>query len=70
MGKAYAHLDQLPKAQVEHEKAVELSPQSANLHCVLAPVYRKQGLMEKAKSEYDRCAALTGNHSTPEMPRP
>ena len=70
MGKAYAHLDQLPKAQVELEKAVELSPQSANLHCVLAPVYRKQGLMEKAKSEYDRCAALTGNHSTPEMPRP
>jgi hypothetical protein len=37
---------------------------------MLAPVYRKQGLAEKAKSEYDRCTTLTGSHSTPETPRP
>jgi hypothetical protein len=36
---------------------------------MLAPVYRKQGLAEKAKTEYGRCAALTGTHSTPETPR-
>jgi tetratricopeptide (TPR) repeat protein len=70
LGKAYARLEELPKAQTELEKAVELSPQSSNLHCMLAPVYRKQGLTEKAQFEFDRCAALAGSHSTPEAPRP
>jgi tetratricopeptide (TPR) repeat protein len=70
LGKAYARLEEFPKAQSELEKAVELSPQSGNLHCMLAPVYRKQGLAEKAQAEFDRCAALAGSHSTPERPRP
>ncbi|PYU85737.1 MAG: hypothetical protein DMG51_08155, partial [Acidobacteria bacterium] len=70
LGKAYARLDQLPKAQTELEKALELSPQSTNLHCMLAPVYRKQGLAEKAKLEFDRCATMHGTHSSPETPRP
>ncbi len=69
LGKAYTRTEEFPKAQVELEKAIELSPQIPNLHCMLAPVYRKQGLAEKAKAEYDRCAALTGTHSTPETPR-
>jgi Flp pilus assembly protein TadD len=68
LGKAYTWLEQLPKAQAELEKAVELSPQTPNLHCMLAPVYRKQGLAEKAKAEYDLCATLTGSHSTPQTP--
>jgi hypothetical protein len=37
---------------------------------MLAPVYRKQGFAEKAKIEFDRCAAMAGSHSTPETPRP
>jgi hypothetical protein len=37
---------------------------------MLAPVYGKQGLAEKAKIEFDRCAAMAGSHSTPETPRP
>jgi Flp pilus assembly protein TadD len=68
LGKAYTRLEEFPKAQVELEKAIELSPQTPNLHCMLAPVYRKQGLAEKAKTEYNRCAALTGSHSTPQTP--
>lgn len=68
LGKAYTRLEEFPKAQVELEKAVELSPQTPNLHCMLAPVYRKQGLTEKAKAEYDRCATLTGSRSTPQTP--
>jgi len=68
LGKAYTRLEEFPKAQGELEKAVELSPESPNLHCMLAPVYRKQGLAEKAKAQYDRCAALTGNRSTPQTP--
>jgi Flp pilus assembly protein TadD len=68
LGKAYTRLEEFPKAQVELEKAIELSTQTPNLHCMLAPVYRKQGLAEKAKAEYDRCAALTGSHSTPQTP--
>jgi tetratricopeptide (TPR) repeat protein len=69
LGKAYARLEALPEAQNELEKAIELSPQSGSLHCMLAPVYRKRGLTEKAKIEFDRCAALAGSHSTPESPR-
>lgn len=64
LGKAYSLLQRLPEAQVELEKAVELSPQAPNLHCMLAAVYRQRGLGEKAKAEYDRCAALSGTHST------
>ena len=68
LGKAYTRLEEFPKAQMELEKAIELSPQTPNLHCMIAPVYRKQGLAEKAKAEYDRCAALTGTRSTPQTP--
>ena len=64
LGKAYSLLKRLPEAQAELEKAVELSPQAPNLHCLLASVYRKRGLADKAQAEYDRCAALTGSHST------
>jgi tetratricopeptide (TPR) repeat protein len=69
LGKAYTRLEDFPKAQAELEKAIEFSPQPPNLHCMLAPVYRKQRLAEKAKAEYERCAALTSTHSTPETPR-
>ena len=69
LGKAYTRVEDFPKAQAELEKAIELTPEAPNLHCMLAPVYRKQGLAEKAKTEYGRCAALTGTHSTPETPR-
>ena len=64
LGKAYSLLDRLPEAQAELEKAVELSPQAPNLRCMLASVYRKRGLVDKAKAEYDRCAALSGTHAT------
>jgi tetratricopeptide (TPR) repeat protein len=64
LGKAYSLLNRFPEAQAELEKAIELTPQAPNLHCLLAPVYRKQGLTDKAKAESDRCAALSGTHST------
>jgi len=64
LGKAYSLLHRLSEAQAELEKAIELTPQAPNLHCLLAPVYSKQGLEEKAKAESDRCAALSGTHST------
>jgi tetratricopeptide (TPR) repeat protein len=64
LGKAYSLLKRFPEAQAELEKAIELTPQAPNLHCLLAPVYRKQGFDDKAKAESDRCAALSGTHST------
>jgi Flp pilus assembly protein TadD len=67
---AYTRAQQFSRAQTELEKAIELSPQTANLHCMLAPIYRKQGLAEKAKAEYDHCAAaLSSSDSPPESPR-
>lgn len=64
LGRAYSLLNKFPEAQAELEKAIELTPQAPNLHCLLAPLYRKQGLADKAKAESDRCAALSGTHST------
>jgi len=64
LGKAYARLNQLQKAQAELEKAVELAPQNAPVHFMLAQVYRRQGLMDKAKLENDRYVALAGSSSS------
>jgi tetratricopeptide (TPR) repeat protein len=63
LGKAYSHLEQFDKAQMELERAVELAPQVAAPHYLLAQVYRKRGLIEKAQAETDRYRALTGTHS-------
>jgi Flp pilus assembly protein TadD len=69
LGKAYIRLERPRDAQLELEKAVELAPQAANLHCMLVTAYRKQALLDKAKMEVDRCAALSGTHSSSETPR-
>ena len=58
LGRAYARLDQMEKAQAEFEKAVELAPLNPRLHYVLGQVYRKEGLAEKAKVEFDRSSEL------------
>jgi Flp pilus assembly protein TadD len=70
LGKAYSRLDQLPDAQNELEQAIALAPQNPNLPCMLGPLYHKQGLMDKAKVQLDRCTAMSGTHSLPETPRP
>jgi Tfp pilus assembly protein PilF len=48
----------MEKAQAEFEKAVELAPLNPRLHYVLGQVYRKEGLAEKAKVEFDRSSEL------------
>jgi tetratricopeptide (TPR) repeat protein len=64
LGKAYAQVNDLPKAQTELEQAVKLSPDTPRLHYILGQVYRKEGLTTKAKAEFDRCAALEGTRSS------
>lgn len=64
LGKAYSRLNRLQMAQVELEKAVALAPEAVSLHCMLAPVYRKQGLADKAKIEFDRCSSPSGTDSS------
>jgi Flp pilus assembly protein TadD len=68
LGKAYTHMEDFPKAQAELEKAIEFSPQAPNLHCMLAPVYRKQGLAEKAKPNMN-FAPLSPAPTPPKRPR-
>jgi Flp pilus assembly protein TadD len=70
LARAYAHSDQLQKAQSEMEKALELDPESGPLHCMLAQIYKREQMKEKAKNEFERCAAIQGTHSSPEVPRP
>ena len=67
LGKAYSSLNQLAAAQKEIEKAVELAPKVARLHFMLGQLYRKAGLMEKARAELDAYAALVGTSSTPSV---
>jgi tetratricopeptide (TPR) repeat protein len=63
LGKAYARLNELPKAQAELEKAVALVPEIASLHFMLGQVYRKQGMTEKARLELERGAALNSSRT-------
>jgi tetratricopeptide (TPR) repeat protein len=68
LGKAYLQLNRLPEAQVELRKAMELAPENAPLHFLLAQVLRKSGLEEQAREETERYNALTGAHSSPDTP--
>jgi tetratricopeptide (TPR) repeat protein len=58
LGRSYSVLNRLPEAQAELEKAVQIDPQSAPLHFMLGQIYRREGLSEKAKSEFDRTSSL------------
>jgi len=58
LAKAYSRLNQLPKAETELEKALELTPSDAHLHYELAQIYQREGLSEKAKGEFDRYTTL------------
>ena len=64
LGKTFSQLDELPKAQSELERAVALAPEVASLHYMLGQIYRKQGLMDKAKAEFQRTEELNGTHSS------
>ncbi|HEV8038895.1 MAG TPA: tetratricopeptide repeat protein [Bryobacteraceae bacterium] len=68
LGKAYLQLNRLPESQVELRKAVELAPENAPLHFLLAQVLRKSGLEEQARAETERYNVLTGAHSSPDTP--
>jgi tetratricopeptide (TPR) repeat protein len=68
LGKAYLQLNRLPEAQDELRKAVEVAPENAPLHFLLAQVLRKSGLEEQARAETERYNALTGAHSSPDTP--
>ena len=46
--KAYLLLNRLEEAQTELENAVALAPENAPIHFLLAQVYRKRGLADKA----------------------
>jgi len=51
LGKAYLHLGRLTEAQTELEESVRMQPDHAATHFVLAQVYRRRGLADKAKEE-------------------
>ncbi len=55
---AYSRLDQFPQARAEMEKAVQLAPENARLHLLLARLYRKEGFAEKARVELARYDAI------------
>ena len=66
LGKAYLHINQLSRAQEELETSVRLAPRNAPTHFVLAQVYRKRGLAEKARTETEAYTKLAGEKDTSE----
>jgi tetratricopeptide (TPR) repeat protein len=68
LAKAYLSLNRPADARTQLEAAVELAPQEAPGHYLLAQVYRKQGLADKAREEEEKYTALSGSHSAPENP--
>ncbi len=64
LGKTFSQLDELPQAQSELERAVALTPNVASLHYMLGQVYRREGLTDKAKVEFQRTEELNGTHSS------
>ncbi len=68
LGRAYLKLKQPKDARGELEKAVQLAPNDSSLHFELGINYRDQGLKDRAKQEFDRCAALNATHSSIETP--
>ena len=70
LGSAYEAANNLPKAQAELEHAVELAPNTSGPHFKLAEVYRKEGLRDRARQEFEICAKLNSTHSSSETPNP
>jgi len=70
LGSAYEAANDLPKAQAELERAVALAPNTSGPHFKLAEVYRKQGLRDRAREEFEICAKLNSTHSSAETPNP
>lgn len=68
LGKAYFNLKELDAAQHEIESAESLDPLSAPTHFLLAQVYRKRGLTEKARAQTEQYSELTSGHSAPDDP--
>ena len=58
LGTAYLNLNDLPAAQEQLELAVAQDPRNPSSHYLLGSVYRKQGLLEKARAEFERFQKL------------
>ncbi|WP_263349817.1 tetratricopeptide repeat protein [Acidicapsa acidisoli] len=70
LGIAYEGQNSLPEAQVELERVVPMAPKISGLHFKLANLYRKEGLRDLAKQEFQICARLNSTHSSTETPDP
>lgn len=68
LGEAYESLKQYGAAQRELEKAVEMDPGNSRMHWLLAEVYRKEGMLEKAKVEMRKFSEMLGTHSNKTAP--
>jgi tetratricopeptide (TPR) repeat protein len=63
LGKAYLQLDDATRARSALETAVRLEPGSGRLHYMLGQVYRRAGLIDDARAEFARAAALNASRS-------
>jgi tetratricopeptide (TPR) repeat protein len=72
LGQAYEQVHQLANAESEITKAIAIAPSVPSLHFELGRIEQKEGLTEKAKEQFARCAALNAAHSTDsaETPNP
>jgi len=64
LGKTYWRQNKLKEAQLHLEKAIRLAKDNAANHYLLAQVYRKQGMAEKAKAQFELAATLIASQRT------
>ncbi|HMI53416.1 MAG TPA: tetratricopeptide repeat protein [Candidatus Saccharimonadales bacterium] len=64
LGKTYWRQNNLTEAQLQLEKAINLAKDNPANHYLLAQVYRKQGMAEKAKTQFELAATLIASQRT------
>lgn len=58
LGIAYRHVDELDKAEVSLQKALDLNPRHPVAHNELGMLYRKSGRFQEARASYEQALAL------------
>lgn len=70
LARAYAAMEDLPRAGSELKAAIALAPSISALHFKLGQIYRKQGLVDQAEREFAICKRLSGTQSNAKTPNP
>jgi tetratricopeptide (TPR) repeat protein len=70
LGHVFEAQRNLPEAQAELERPVVLAPDTSALRLKLGRIYRRAGMNDRARQEFDLCEMLNSTHSSTSTPNP